>query len=309
MRKESLKTVFDLAKKNKKIIFIGSDLSPGILNDFKKKYPERFFMEGISEQHIAGMAAGFALNGFIPYVNTITTFLTRRCYEQLQIDISLLNLPVRLIGNGGGFVYGPLGPTHISLDDIFLIRSLSNFSIIVASDSNELRKIMTQTANLKKPIYFRIAKGGDKIISKNKNVKFGKAIEYFKGKGTAVISTGIMTSTAIEVRNNLKNKKKIKIGVYHFHTIRPIDKKKLKEIFSKYNNLIILEEHFSSGGLFTEIIEYYHSLKIKSRVEFFSFGVKNMKITKYGNQEAMLAFCKLDTNSVIKRILKIVKSQ
>jgi len=112
MRKKCLDTIYELAKKDKKIIFIGSDLGPNVLAKFKKKYPNRFFMEGVSEQSIIGIAAGMAMEGNIPFVNTISTFLTRRCYEQIVIDLCLHNLPVKLVGNGGGLVYAPLGPTH-----------------------------------------------------------------------------------------------------------------------------------------------------------------------------------------------------
>ena len=112
MRKTCLDTIYELAKKDKKILFIGSDLGPGVLSDFKKNMSERFFMEGVSEQSIIGLSAGLAMEGFKPYVNTIATFLTRRCFEQVAIDLCLHNLPVKLIGNGGGLVYAPLGPTH-----------------------------------------------------------------------------------------------------------------------------------------------------------------------------------------------------
>ena len=131
MRKVCLDTVYELAKKNKKVIFIGSDLGPGVLEDFRKKIPSRFFMEGVSEQHIIGMAGGLALNKFIPYVNTIATFITRRCYEQIVIDLSLHNLPVRLIGNGGGLVYAPLGPTHQAIDDIGMMRIIPKMTILL----------------------------------------------------------------------------------------------------------------------------------------------------------------------------------
>ena len=102
MRKTSLDMVYQFAKVDPRIVFIGSDLGPGVLDDMKKEIPERFFMEGVSEQHIIGMAAGLALNGFIPYINTIATFLTRRCYEQVALDLCLQDLPVRLIASGGG---------------------------------------------------------------------------------------------------------------------------------------------------------------------------------------------------------------
>ena len=108
MRKTCLDTVYEIAKKNKKVIFIGSDLGPGVLDKFKKEMPKRFFMEGVCEQGIIGMSAGLALDGFIPYVNTIATFITRRCFEQVVVDLCAHNLPVTLIGNGGGLVYAPL---------------------------------------------------------------------------------------------------------------------------------------------------------------------------------------------------------
>lgn len=95
MRKTSLDTVYKLAKKNKNIIFIGSDLGPGVLDNFKKEMPERFLMEGVSEQSIIGLSAGLAMEGFIPYVNTIATFITRRCFEQIVVDLCLHNLPVK----------------------------------------------------------------------------------------------------------------------------------------------------------------------------------------------------------------------
>ena len=91
-------------------MFIGSDLSPDLLGEMKKEFPQRYYMEGIAEANIIGMAAGMAMDGFIPYVNTIATFITRRCYEQVAVDLCLHDLPVRLIGNGGGYVYAPLGP-------------------------------------------------------------------------------------------------------------------------------------------------------------------------------------------------------
>src|SRR5580704_1753267 len=101
MRQTCLNMVYDLAKRDKRVLFIGSDLSPGLLGDMKKEMPERWYMEGITEANVIGMAAGFAMEGYIPYVNTIATFITRRCYEQVAVDLCLHELPVRLIGNGG----------------------------------------------------------------------------------------------------------------------------------------------------------------------------------------------------------------
>ena len=167
MRKKCLEMVYELAKKNKKIIFIGSDLGAGVLSNLQKELPNQFFMEGISEQFITGMTVGLSKLGFIPYFNTIATFLTRRNFEQNFIGLGLHNSNVRLIGNGGGFVYAPLGPTHLAIEDISIMNSIPNMSIICPSDANEMEHLMRETVNWEGPIYIRLAKGGDKIISNN----------------------------------------------------------------------------------------------------------------------------------------------
>ena len=117
--------------------------------------PDRFFMEGVSEANIIGMAAGLAMDGFIPYVNTIATFLTRRCFEQISIDLCLHNLSVRLIANGGGLVYAPLGPTHIAIDDVALMRTQPNMTIVSPSDAQEM-KCLCETLKWNGPIYIRM---------------------------------------------------------------------------------------------------------------------------------------------------------
>src|ERR1700730_266384 len=117
MRQSALRAVYELAKRDPRVLFIGSDLGPGVLDQMKNEMPERFFMEGVSEANIIGMSAGLAMDGFVPYVNTIATFLTRRCYEQVAVDLCLHKLPVRLLASGRGTVYPPPRSTHITIED------------------------------------------------------------------------------------------------------------------------------------------------------------------------------------------------
>ena len=131
-------------------------------------------MEGVSEQHITGMAAGLAMEGFIPYFNTIATFITRRNFEQNVIDLGLHKVPVRLIGNGGGLVYAPLGPTHQAIEDISIMRTIPNMNIIAPCDSIEMKELITQTVKIKNPLYIRLAKGGDEIVTTKKKNKIWK---------------------------------------------------------------------------------------------------------------------------------------
>ena len=307
MRKKSLECVYKLAKYNnhgKKVVFIGSDLGPGIMDDFKKDFPERFFMEGISEQHVIGMAAGMAIDGFIPYVNTISTFLTRRCYEQICIDVCLHNLPVRLIGNGGGLVYAPLGPTHQATDDIALMRNLPNMTIIAPCDSYEMEMLMLQSLELKNPMYVRLAKGGDEIIgNSNYEYKIGKGVVYKEPIDGLFITTGIMAQKALKAISEL-NSQSIKVGLLHLHTVKPLDKEIIVKYFKKIKNIIIAEEHSEIGGLGSAIIEMAVKNKLNNNIK--TLGLPDTFNDKYGNQEELLNHYGLNKNRLINEMKTLI---
>lgn len=258
MRKVCLNTVHDLARRDPRVVFIGSDLGPGVLSDMKKEFPERFFMEGISEANVVGMAAGLALDGYIPYVNTISTFITRRAFEQVALDLCLHRLPVRLIGNGGGVVYAPLGPTHLAVDDFALMRVLPNMTIMAVSDADEMGRLMEQTLNWPDPMYIRLAKGGDKVISKAENgFAIGKAIVMREGASSRPVlfaTTGVMTTHALAAAELLAAKG-IDSTVIHFHTVKPLDGETLLAHAAVARIIVTVEEHSRVGGFGSAVLE------------------------------------------------------
>src|ERR1700679_2970034 len=202
MRATCQNMVYDLAKRDKRVIFIGADLSPGLLADMKKEMPERWYMEGVTEANVVGMAAGLAMEGYVPYVNTIATFITRRCYEQVAIDLCLHDLPVRLIGNGGGLVYAPLGPTHLAIEDIAIMRALPNMTVVSVCDADEMKRFMDQTLDWPGPIYIRLAKGYAPIVSRAElGFTIGKAIAMREAAGgrhrALLVATGVATTRAL----------------------------------------------------------------------------------------------------------------
>ncbi|MDC1296508.1 transketolase [Alphaproteobacteria bacterium] len=299
MRKKCLQTIYDVAKKNDKVIFIGSDLGPGILENMKNEMPERFFMEGISEQHIIGMAAGLAFDGFLPFVNTISTFLTRRCFEQIILDLCLHDLPVKLVGNGGGLVYAPLGPTHQAIDDIAILRSIPNMTIVAPCDAVEMEMLIKASIYWPHPIYIRIAKGGDSIITKkNQLFQIGKSILIKEPGETLIISTGIMTQVAIECSNLLKNQG-LDIGVLHMHTIKPLDFETLNQIIPKVKKIITIEEHFKNGGLGSAILEYCNEYMPEQCYKIKRLGLPDKFVGNYGSQIELLNSFNLNTDSLI----------
>ena len=198
MRATCLNMVHALAKRDPRVLYIGSDPGAGTLNAMKAEFPERFFIEGISEANVIGMAAGLAMEGYVPYVNTIATFLTRRCYDQIAIDLCLHKLPVRLAANGGGVVYAPLGPTHQAIEDIAIMRALPDMTVVAVSDAEEMKRFMDQSLDWPGPIYIRFGKGNDPVVSRPENgFSIGKAILMREPGDALIVSTGVMTSRAL----------------------------------------------------------------------------------------------------------------
>ena len=298
MRKTALNSVYDLAKKDKRVLFIGSDLGPGVLGNMKTEMPERFFMEGISEQYVIGMSAGLAMEGFIPYINTIATFLTRRCYEQIALDLCLQDLPVRLIASGGGAVYAPLGPTHLAVEDIAIMRALPNMTVIAPCDADEMRRLMMQTLDWPHPIYIRLGKGGDAIVSQEEHgFKIGKAILLQEPDIGLFITTGVMTQLALEAVNQLK-KEGLTCGVLHMHTIKPLDYEALNHWLPKVKGLVTVEEHTRIGGLGSAILEFCNDEMPTQAAKIYRIGIPDKFAEQYGSQNSLLTHWGLTVDSL-----------
>lgn len=309
MRKTSLDYVYSMAKKDKRVVFLGSDLSPNVLSEFKNNIPERFFMEGIYEQHLIGMAAGLAMEGFIPYVNTIATFITRRCFEQNVVDLGLHNLNVRLIGNGGGLVYAPLGPTHLATDDIAIMRSIPNMTIITAADHEEISRIMPQTLNHKGPIYIRLTKGFDPVVTdKTKKTNIGKANQYFNKSEILIVTFGKTLEMSLNAAKYFHSKG-TGVCVLHYNTIKPFDEKKLIELSNKTKLIITIEEHSLIGGLKSIVSEVLLSKLDKINFKFVPIGIKDEFIENYGTQDELMKSQGICFENLVKTIRKYLRGK
>ena len=304
MRKKALDSVYTLAKNDQRVVFIGSDLGPGVLENMKNEMPDRFFMEGVSEQHIIGMAAGLAMEGFIPYVNTIATFLSRRCFEQVALDLCLQDLPVRLIANGAGGVYAPLGPTHLAVEDIAIMRALPNMTIVCPCDADEMSRFMLKSLDWPHPIYIRLAKGGDKIVSnENAGFEIGKSILMKNGKDGLFISTGVMTQLALQAAENLGNEG-ISCGVLHMHTIKPIDENALLNLIPYFKAVVSIEEHTRIGGLGSAILEFCSDSIPKETSKITRIGIPDKFTDQYGSQNTLLENWGITIENIITSMKK-----
>lgn len=304
MRKMALDCVYKLSKLDDRVIFVGSDLGPGVLDKMKTEFPDRFFMEGVSEQYIVGMAAGLAMEGFIPYVNTIATFLTRRCYEQVAVDLCIHDLPVRLIANGGGGVYAPLGPTHLAIEDIAIMRALPNMAVVAPCDADEMNRLMMSTLEWPHPIYIRLGKGGDKIVSEEKNgFELGKSIKMRTGINGLFITTGVMTQLALETADLLKADG-VDVGVLHVHTIKPFDHAGVIAAMKDVRAVVTVEEHIVNGGLGSAVLESCSELNPELLPKISRIGIPDKFATEYGSQNSLLKHWGITSSTLVGAMMK-----
>lgn len=288
MRKTALDMVYELAKRDERVVFIGSDLGVGTLERFRAEMPDRFFMEGVSEQHLIGMAAGLAMEGRIVYVNTIATFLTRRCFEQLALDLCLHGANVRLIGNGGGLVYAPLGPTHLATDDIALCRALPGMTIVAVADADEMRRLMPLTVDHAGPIYIRLAKGHDPIVTPaDQRFEIGGVYRMREGADALAITTGVMLREALAAAETLRAHG-VELGVLHAPTIKPLDVVALREAIAAVPIVVTMEEHSVIGGLGSAVAELIAETGFTPPARFTRLGVPDVFADRYGRQQDLI---------------------
>lgn len=313
MRQTCVNTIFELAKRDPRVFYLGSDLSPDITARMTRELPGRAFMEGVSEANVVGMAAGLAMEGYIPFVHTIATFITRRCYEQVALDLCLHNLPVRLIGNGGGLVYAPLGPTHLAIEDIAIMRALPNMTVVAVSDADEMRRLMNQTLDWPGPIYIRLAKGGDPIVSRAENgFTIGKAIPMRSeaGASVALISTGIMTGHALTAAQ-LLSEHGLKTNVLHIHTIKPLDVEAIRRCARGARLVVTIEEHTIVGGLGSAVLDSLIDDIGCGAPAIKRLGIPDTFAQSYGTQDDLLEAYGLrpaQISSTITEALRLMKA-
>ncbi|MBI5625227.1 MAG: transketolase [Elusimicrobia bacterium] len=308
MRQTCLKMVYDLALKDERIFFVGSDLGAGTLDQFKKSMPDRFFMEGVSEGHLTSMAAGMAMDGKVVYFNTIASFLTRRSFEQNVVDLALHRANVRLIGNGGGLAYAPLGPTHEAIEDLAIMRAIPNMTVVACADADEMRRLMPQTVAHRGPIYIRLAKGGDPIASRG-DLPFtiGKAIPMRAGEDALIVTTGITLKLGLDAAAQLSSRG-LEAAILHCHTIKPFDAESLLSLAEKAPVIVTIEEHSVLGGLGGAVAEALAEAGFPTAKRFKRLGIPDVFPDEYGSQASLMKKYGITEQNLTETVAKLCTS-
>lgn len=249
--------IMELAKTEEKLIIVTSDTSTSAgLDRFKRKHPEKYFDIGIAEQNTLGVASGLANEGFITFVSTFAPFQSMRCLEQIKVNLAYMQIPLNVVGLASGVNLGHLGYTHCCIEDIGVLRSLPNLTIISPADSLETAKAVYSASQLRSPTYIRLT-GDNKtpqVNNEDYNYIIGNAIQLLAGESIAVVASGAMVGNAKLALLKLKDIG-INLSLYNFHTIKPIDKNTIKKIAKKYKLVVSIEEHNTIGGLGTALSE------------------------------------------------------
>jgi len=302
MRTTFIKTLTELAEKDKSIVVLTGDLGFSVFEDFEEKFPDRYFNVGISEQNMIGMAAGLAKSGKKVYVYSIIPFLTMRPYEQIRIDVCYHNLDVTFVGVGSGFAYGPAGATHHSIEDISILRTLPNMTLIAPGDPIEVERSILECYKTNTPTYIRLSRNNEPIIH-NKDIDFriGKGLIVNKGSKIMIITTGNMLEEGCNILNHFNNS----IGLCSMHTLKPFDATLIHEISANYEYIITLEEHNIYGGLFSSVAEVI-ALNSSGNVRIIPFAINDEFSHYVGSQSFLKKKFNIDENAVIKKIVELI---
>lgn len=256
MRNAFSNEITRLAKDNPEIVVLSGDIGNKLFDQFKTQFPNRFYNCGVAEANMMSMAAGLALCGFraVPY--TIVPFITTRCLEQIRVDVCYHNLPVVIVGVGGGFSYASLNATHHSCEEVALLRVLPNMTVICPGDPMEVRLALRAALQYKGPVYIRLGKKGEPVIHKEEfSFVIGKGVPIRSGQDVCFLNCGLLLPNVIQAAEILKEKG-ISAGVISFHTVKPLDEDLLKEVFSTYPLVVTIEEHSKLGGFGGAVAEW-----------------------------------------------------
>lgn len=285
----------ELGEKNKNIVVLDADLSEATkTNIFAKKFPNRFIDVGIAEQNLMGMAAGLATYGKTPYVSTFAVFAAGRAYDQIRNSICYPKLNVKICATHAGMTVGEDGATHQMLEDLSLMRTLPNMTVLSPSDDTQTKWMIEEISKIQGPVYVRLARVATPVIyNENQKFEIGKMIQLGDGTDATVFATGVMVAEALKAQEKLAEEG-INIRVVDVHTIKPIDKEMIIKCAKETKKIITIEDHSIIGGLGSSICEV---LSEEYPTKVIRMGMQD-RFGKSGKGEQLLKYFKMDSEAI-----------
>jgi transketolase len=295
-----------IGKEDRRVVLLSGDIGNKLFDRFKAVDERRFYNCGVAEANMMGVAAGMALCGLRPVVYTITPFTTTRCFEQIRVDACYHKAPVVIVGTGSGLSYAELGPTHHSLEDMAILRTLPGMRVLAPCDGTELRLALRAALHEDGPVYIRIGKKGEpNIYSAPPDFRIGKSILLRAGSDVALIGAGTIMPEVIRAAE-LLGERGVSAEVVSFHSVKPLDVEYLERACSRFKLIATIEEHGRIGGLGGAVAEWKASRRNES-VQI-SFGSDDEFMHEVGSQDYARARFGLTASNIADKVCSVLKA-
>lgn len=298
----------DIAGKVDNLKLVTADLALlSGLDRFKSAFHDKFLNVGIAEQNMIGISAGLAMDGNCVFATTYASFIAVRSLEHVRQHLSHLQCNVKIVGTAAGVVAAKSGVSHWATEDLAFTRVLPNLMVFSAADSLEAIKIAEYAASVDSPMYIRLSGGLNCPIIYKEDYEFcpGKIVQLKKGRHVAIIATGLMVHEALKAAELLEEFD-VHCSVYNMHTIKPLDKERLHEIFENNKIVVTVEEHNVLGGMGSTIAEFKATLVNASRQVFIGF---NDAFVNAGSQKYVWSQAGLTAEQISERIKREVEKK
>ena len=289
MRNRFADVFYELGKADQRLCVVVADISPaGSIAKFRSEFPRRFINTGVSEQIMIGMTAGMAQRGLRPFAYTIATFALYRPFEMVRDDLCYQNLPVTVVGIGGGVTYSTLGATHHAQEDVAIASAVPNLSVIAPCDPGEVEAATRWCATQEQgPVYLRLGKAGEPDLSKGapEPWAFGKVRQLRQGRDVCILSYGPIMKRAFSLAERLEAAGK-STAIFSVHTLKPLDREGLTRILRTYAHVIVVEECAPNGSLAMRVKDIAWTADVDCRID--TFTLKDAFIHCYGSHDDIL---------------------
>ena len=302
MRDTFARTLFEVAQTKPDVFIVVADISPaGSMGPFREQFPRQFINVGVAEQSMIGLCAGLALRGCTPFAYTIATFAIYRAFEMVRDDLCYQNLPVTVVGIGGGVTYSVLGGTHHSQEDVAIMSALPNMSILAPCDPLETKAATWASADASGPVYLRLGKAGEPVLTEHavEPFVFGKLRYLRQGTDTCVLSYGPIMKMALEVANGLAATGR-SVSVVSAHTLKPLDRDNLAGLLGNHAEVVIVEEHSPHGGLSAQTKQL--AWEMGASCSLYAFTLQDQFIHVYGTHAELLGAHGLDAGRILRAV-------
>ena len=285
-----------LGEENDNVVVLDADLTTATKTEiFAKKFPNRFFNIGIAEQNMISTASGLASCGKIPYASTFAVFAAGRAYDQIRNSVCYPNANVKICATHAGITVGEDGATHQMIEDLSLMRTLPNLTVMCTSDDTQTRWAIREMSKIKKPVYIRLCRLATPVIyDQTQKFEIGKAVQIGEGTDATIFATGVTVNEALKAKENLE-KENISVRVVDIHTIKPIDEEMIVKCSKETKKLISVEDHSVIGGLGSAIAEV---LTDKCPTKLIRMGIKDT-FGKSGKAEELMKYFKLTGDDIV----------